>query len=189
MTTLLQLCVMWRLTGALVVLALVAGCGGSDKKSSTAPTAPPKSSSGTLPAIQGKGQAKEQAKKAAPAGERIATGTSYFFTTPSGKIGCGVFRAPTTLRCDTKYETSFSRSGHTCTEGDYGHAFEVGQSGAGKAICAGDTVLSATDSHTIPYGKTWLLGPYSCTARTTGLTCRNGAGHGFSLSKEKQTLF
>ena len=180
---------MRRLTAALAALALVAGCGGSDQKSSTAATPP--STTGSLPAIEGKERKRAaQAKpKAAPAGERIATGTSYFFATPSGKIGCGVFRDPTTLRCDTKYETSFSRSGHTCTEGDYGHAFEVGQSGAGKAICAVDTVLSATDTHTIPYGKTWLLGPFSCTSRTSGLTCRNGQGHGLSLSKEKQTLF
>ena len=181
---------MWRLIAALAALALVAGCGGSDKKQSTAST-PSKTSTGTLPSVASSGKTKRaRAKpKAAPAGERIATGTSYFFATPSGKIGCGVFRDPTTLRCDTKYETSFSRSGHTCTEGDYGHAFEVGESGAGKAICAGDTVLSATDTHTIPYGRTWLLGPFSCTSRTTGLTCRNGQGHGLSLSKEKQALF
>ena len=150
------------LLAALAALALVAGCGGSDKKSSSATGRT--RSTGTPPSIQGKGQKEAPAKpKPAPAGERIETGTSYFFVTPSGKIGCGVFRDPTTLRCDTKYETSFSRSGHTCTEGDYGHAFEVGESGAGKAICAGDTVLSATESHTIPYGKTWLLGPSSKT--------------------------
>jgi len=179
---------MWRLTAALATLVLIAGCGGSDEKSTPAATGPETTSTGTLPSIEGKGKKAEKAKPK-PAGERIATGTSYFFETPSGKIACGVFRDPTSLRCDTKYETSFSRSGHTCTEGDYGHAFEVAQSGAGKAICAGDTVASATESHTIPYGKTWLLGPFSCTARTSGLTCRNGEGHGFDLSVQRQRLF
>ena len=181
---------MWRLIAGLAALALLAGCGSDEKSDTTARPSPPTTSTGTLPAVQGKG-GKPEAGRSEPAakGDRIETGSSYFFVTPSGKIGCGVFRDPTTLRCDTKYETSFSRSGHTCQEGDYGHAFQVEESGAGKAICAGDTVLSATERHTIPYGRTWLLGPFTCSARTSGLTCRNAGGHGFSLSQEKQTLF
>ena len=182
---------MWRLIAGLAALVLVVGCGSDKKSDSAAGPTPGTTSTGTLPSIQGKGgeKGKPEANKKAPAGDRIATGTSYFFVTPSEKIGCGVFRDPTTLRCDTKYETSFSRSGHTCQEGDYGHAFQVSESGAGEAICAGDTVLSATEKHTIPYGKTWLLGPFSCTAEQSGLTCRNGGGHGFKLSVQSQKLF
>jgi Family of unknown function (DUF6636) len=179
---------MWRLVAVLAAaLLLMAGCGSdSDKKPSTA-AAPPTTSTGTLPSVQGKhGKKGQEAKRIAPAGDRIDTGASYFFMTPSKKIGCGFFRDPTTLRCDTNYETSFSRSGHKCTEGDYGHAFQVDASGAGKAICAGDTVMSATEQHTIPYGKTWRLGPFSCSAETSGLTCRSGGGHGFSLSVQSQ---
>jgi hypothetical protein len=182
---------MRRLATGLVALAVAVaavGCG-SDKKSDTAVSAP---STSTLPEVKGEPSTQEKTTpepKPAKTGERIATGTSFFFETPSGKIGCGVFRDPTSLRCDTKYETSFSRSGHTCTEGDYGHAFQVLPTGAGKAICAGDTVASATDSHTIPYGKTWLLGPFRCIAQMSGLTCRNGAGQGFALSVQSQRLF
>jgi uncharacterized protein DUF6636 len=182
---------MWRIAPCLAALVLVAGCGSDEKKSTTGAKAPT-SSTGTLPPVQGKASKKKNGgakPQAVRSGERIQTGTSFFFETPSGKVGCGVFLDPTSLRCDTMYETSFSRSGHTCTEGDYGHAFQVFPTGNGKAICAGDTVASATDSHTIPYGKTWLLGPFSCTARQSGLTCSNGQGHGFALSVESQRLF
>jgi hypothetical protein len=181
---------MWRLTAGLAALVFVAGCG-SDKKSDTAAKTPPTTTStGTLPPVQGKKSKKLTPKpKPAPSGETIQTGNFYFFTTPSGKIGCAVTNAPDTLRCDTKYETSFSRSGHKCSEGDYGHSFQVNPTGAGEAICAGDTVFGATNAHTIPYGKTWLLGPFSCNAQQSGLSCRNGAGHGFALSVQSQRLF
>jgi hypothetical protein len=179
---------MWRLAAGLATLVLVVGCG-SDKKSDTAAKAPPATSStGTLPSVNGKSSHKPKPKPAARRGDTIRVTDFLAFKTPSGKIGCATTKDPTTLRCDTKYETSFSRSGHKCTEGDYGHSFEVLPTGPGQAICAGDTVLSAANARTIPYGKTWLLGPFSCTAQQSGLTCRNGAGHGFALSVQSQRL-
>jgi hypothetical protein len=40
------------------------------------------------------------------------------------------------------------------------------------------------------YGKTKRVGPSTCTSRRTGLTChnRNGHGHGFTVSRERQTV-
>ena len=184
---------MWRLAAGLAALALVVGGCGSGKKSDTAAKAPPPTTStGALPPVQGKGT-----KKASPAkppkpprgGTAVKVVDFLAFQTPSAKIGCAVTKAPDTLRCDTRYATSFSRSGHKCTEGDYGHSFEVLPTGAGKAICAGDTVLGAANARTIPYGKTWRLGPFTCTAVPSGLTCQNGAGHGFALSVQSQRLF
>jgi hypothetical protein len=182
---------MWRLAAGLAALVLVAGCG-SDKKSDTAAKAPSTTSTGALPPVQGKASKKKPGAtpKAAPrSGHTVRVVDFLAFETPSGKVGCAVTKAPDTLRCDTRYDTSFSRTGHKCTDGDYGHSFEVLPSGAGKAICAGDTVLGANNAKTIPYGKTWLLGPFSCTAQPSGLTCRNGAGHGFALSVQSQRLF
>jgi hypothetical protein len=182
---------MRRLAAGLAALVLVAGCG-SDKKSDTAAKTPPSTTTGTLPEVQGKASKEKSSTpepKPARTGEPVEVVDFLAFKTPSGKVGCAVTKDPTTLRCDTRYETSFSRSGHKCTEGDYGHSFEVLPSGAGKAICAGDTVLSATDSRTIPYGKTWVLGPFRCIAKPSGLSCVNGAGHGFSLSVQSQRLF
>jgi hypothetical protein len=187
---------MLRLAAGLAALTVAVGACGSDEKSTTAAkTPPPTTSTGTLPEVKGRSSSKEKvaAGRADPepskTGDPVQVVDFLAFKTPSGKVGCAVTKDPTTLRCDTTYETSFSRSGHRCTEGDYGHSFEVLPTGAGKAICAGDTVLSATNAKTIPYGKTWLLGPFRCIARTTGLSCVNGANHGFSLSVESQRLF
>jgi hypothetical protein len=71
---------------------------------------------------------------------------------------------------------------------DYGQAFVLTRSGPAGAACAGDTVLLA-NARTIPYGKTWLLGPYSCTSRESGLSCRNPDGHGLALSLQAQKVF
>jgi uncharacterized protein DUF6636 len=182
---------MWRLAAGLAAVVLVVGCG-SDKKPDTAAKTPPSTTTSTLPEVAGKTSTEKKASpepKPARTGQAVEVVDFLAFKTPSGKIGCAVTKDPTTLRCDTKYETSFSRSGHKCTEGDYGHSFEVLPSGNGMAICAGDTVLSATNSRTIPYGKTWMLGPFRCIAKTSGLSCVNGAGHGFSLSVQSQRLF
>ena len=61
--------------------------------------------------------------------------------------------------------------------------------GRSRAICAGDTTLSATNAKTISYGRSWTIGPYNCASKTTALTCTNGAGHGWRLSREQQLLF
>ena len=41
---------------------------------------------------------------------------------------------------------------------------------------------------TLAYGKKWKHGGYTCTSRSTGLTCRRGS-HGFFLAREKQRFF
>lgn len=178
---------------ALVLVLVLPGCGSSGKKSSSASGTPTTTSAGgTLPPVQGKGVHRKPAVKPPkpPSGGTSVKVVDFLaFQTPSGKVGCAVTRAPDTLRCDTRYATSFSRSGHKCTEGDYGQSFEVLPGGAGKAICAGDTVLGAANAKTIPYGTTWRLGPFTCTAQQSGLTCQNGAGHGFALSVQSQRLF
>ena len=37
---------------------------------------------------------------------------------------------------------------------------------------------------TLPYGKTWHQGVFTCTSRANGLTCRNPTGHGLFISRE-----
>ena len=51
---------------------------------------------------------------------------------------------------------------------------------------------SANDprSKTLPYGTSRRFGPFTCTSRTTGLTCRaRRSGHGFFLSRASQRVF
>lgn len=171
----------------LVVLVVAAGCGsGSD--TTTVTTTVPEPPAGD-PSTTDTDGAETEPPPQAENGERIDIGESLFFHTPTGRIGCAVTKDPTTLRCDTAFQTRFSRSGHRCEFGDYGQAFELRRSGAARAICAGDTVLSANDARTIPYGKTWLLGPYTCISRKSGLSCRNPEGHGLALSLQAQKVF
>jgi len=46
-----------------------------------------------------------------------------------------------------------------------------------------------TEVPVLRYGRSWRRNSLSCISRRTGLTCRNRAGHGFTLSRERQQLF
>ena len=181
---------------ALVVLA---GCGSSSNDKTTAAgssTAATGSTQQTVPSIHS-GSPPPPSKKVtttkapppAPNGNVIQVKSYLAFKNPTGKIGCAYTKSPTTLRCDTAFPTRFSHMGHKCTGGIYGQAFEVSPSGKSRAVCAGDTVLSASSMRTIPYGHAWTIGPYACTSQTSSLTCTNGAGHGVRLSLKQQLLF
>ena len=173
---------MRRLAALLLLLALFAGCGDSGG-TTTVTTTETEPATGDTPGVT------EPEPPPRDEGERIDVGDFFAFETPSGRIGCAATTSPTTLRCDTAFPTSFSRSGRSCEFGDFGQAFLLRRSGAGKPICAGDTVLSASESRTIGYGETWLLGPYTCTSRKSGLSCRNDEGHGIALSVQSQRVF
>jgi hypothetical protein len=55
-------------------------------------------------------------------------------------------------------------------------------------MCHGDTVADPS-APVIPYGTQWRAYGFVCTSQTTGLTCVNSAGHGFSLSRAVQKVF
>ena len=168
---------------AIAVAVAVAGCGGSGGGTTTVTITE------TGPAPDTKGATEAEPPPQDETGERIDVGDFFAFGMPSKRIGCAAMTDPTTLRCDTAFPTRFSRSGRRCEFGDFGQAFLLRRSGAAKPICAGDTVVSAGQAHTIPYGKTWLLGPFKCTSRKSGLSCENGEGHGLALSLQAQKVF
>jgi hypothetical protein len=37
---------------------------------------------------------------------------------------------------------------------------------------------------TLAYGESWQRGPFTCTSRVTGVTCRNRTGHGLFISRQ-----
>ncbi|MFL5780892.1 MAG: DUF6636 domain-containing protein [Thermoleophilaceae bacterium] len=179
---------MRRLAAVLLLVPLLAGCGSGGDTTTVTTTAPEPPAADTTPAT-GTGANDRPPPARSETSERIDVGDSFFFQMPSKHIGCAVTANPTTLRCDTTFPTRFSRTGHTCEAGDYGQAFQISENGRARAICAGDTVLSAPGERTFPYGKTWLLGPFICMSRPNGLTCRSSDGHGFALSLQAQKLF
>jgi hypothetical protein len=186
---------MTRHVAALLVLVLaLTGCGSGSKKSAGGTSSQTGTGGQNVPPVQSKGGTPKGGKPSpkvpppAPNGDVIKAGNFFAFKSPTGQVGCAYTRDPTTLRCDTRFATRFTHRPPRC-EGDYGHSFEVSPHAHASAICAGDTVLSATGARTIPYGHSWTIGPYACTSQTASLTCTNDQGHGFRLSRSQQLLF
>jgi hypothetical protein len=116
---------------------------------------------------------------------------SVNFKTPSGNIFCGYFDydGPPVVRCDIRnYTPSLGPPPADC-DLDWGDAFEVTATGrSGEAVCHGDTVMSP-DARVLPYGKVFSAGGITCLSQTRGLTCENGKGHGFFLSRSRQRVY
>jgi hypothetical protein len=118
----------------------------------------------------------------------VAAGALTQFQTPSRNIGCigGSFEGRQFLRCDISRTTvPDPPRPRTCTE-DYGRAFEMSASGRPQRLCHGDTALGGP--RVLGYGRSLRIGPFNCTSRQAGLTCRNRAGHGWFMSVARITL-
>jgi uncharacterized protein DUF6636 len=114
-----------------------------------------------------------------------ATASLVHFRTPSGNIGCIGDR--TGIRCDIR---SMSVPPPTRPRGcdlDYGDAFTMSSRGRARLVCHGDTALGGRS--VLAYGRSRRIGPFLCVSRATGLTCRNRAGHGWFLSRERIRVF
>jgi hypothetical protein len=111
------------------------------------------------------------------------------FRMPSGNIGCA-YAPPfegraAALRCDI-LSGLVPEPTRACPVDWTG----LGINGRrrGHAVCAGDTVYEGS-APKLRYGRQWRKGPFRCTSRTTGLTCRNTAEHGFHLARENWRVF
>ena len=105
------------------------------------------------------------------------------FESPSGNLKCEGYRinGKYGLRCDVyKHSWKAPRQTKACDAGDYGSSLSM--SGYGRVVwpCVSDATERGPK---LAYGRTWRFGPFRCTSRLTGLTCRNGAHHGWFLSK------
>lgn len=114
------------------------------------------------------------------------------FQTPSRNIFCQVLRfdKPYSLRCDIlNLESPIPPRPRDCRDTDWGQAFEIAENGnSGHRICYTDTVFSET-LETLPYGAAFRTREFVCTSETSGVTCANTAGHGFIVSRRKQSVF
>ena len=114
-----------------------------------------------------------------------ATGVRADFQTPSRNIGCHVyrsqFRGGWTLECQLRSKVGKDRYGREGLFTPYvtrrGRAHRSYFSG----LVYGGKVLA--------YGRRYRRRGFVGRSRRTGLTCRNLAGHGFTLSRERQRLF
>jgi hypothetical protein len=118
------------------------------------------------------------------------------FRTPSNNIHCLIedWRADdgkpkSQLRCDMAQLSGPIPPKPADCEFDWGQAYAImGDGLAGQRLCYSDTVMNPAYL-VLPYGAAWQRGGYTCKSETSGLTCVNGLGHGFALSKQTQRLF
>jgi hypothetical protein len=109
--------------------------------------------------------------------------------TPSGNIGC--IAAGGVLRCDVRVSRAPVPPRPASCEFDWGNAFEMTPRGRARRLCASDTALPGrgTGHRVLAYGRSRRIGPFRCASARVGLTCRNRAGHGWFLSRERIRLF
>jgi hypothetical protein len=118
----------------------------------------------------------------------LADARVEFFRTPSGNIGCIYNSSPQSLRCDIRTGLKPRPTRPASCDLDWGDSVSLGRTGRTKLVCHGDTVFGS-DGRVMRYGTTWKRGPFTCTSRTIGLTCRNAAAHGFFLSRQRWRRF
>ncbi len=113
-----------------------------------------------------------------------------FFHSPSGNINCMLMSGEDAsgVRCDMLEFTPSFRNRPADCDLDWGDAFEVGVIGRGTLSSHGDTVIDP-GSMELGYGASATLGEFTCLSEETGVTCTNGRGHGFAISKVSQKLF
>lgn len=104
--------------------------------------------------------------------------TTTRFETPSGNILCESF--PTSLVCVIDYVLVPEPSHDFCPVDWIGVFIQVGDY-AGPA-CSGDPGISREPAEELAYEQTWALNGVTCLSESTGLTCRDDSGNGFTLA-------
>jgi hypothetical protein len=187
---------------AAALLLMLGGCGSGTKTvivtqpttstaaSVTTPLLSTSSASGTTTASSAASTSSAATTSSATstaAGTTVELGT---FRSPSSNIGCDVIN--TLARCDISHR-DWSPPPHPAScpqEVDFGQGLEVGASGPGQFVCAGDTALDP-QAPALPYGDAAGVGAFICSSSaTTGITCVNhNTGHGFDIAIQGYRLF
>ncbi|MDQ6746454.1 MAG: hypothetical protein M3Z27_10635 [Actinomycetota bacterium] len=163
-------------------LGLLGGCGSS--RTVTIETTTTSRTATSVPS-QSSGPART------PAGAPIATAPPVHlatFRSPSGNLGCQLIGG--SARCDIR-RRSWSpppRPASCPSQVDFGQGLEI-SSGQSRIVCAGDTALNAS-APPLPYGRDTDSVGFSCSSRTTGITCTSSTTrHGFFISAQSYRLF
>ena len=113
------------------------------------------------------------------------------FQSPSGNIICGDIDGSSELTCylHEKDNRKPARPKPKDCDVEWGNMFSVGVRGHASLDCYIDYPFDTENVQTLPYGSTIKGKGWQCTSQKTGMTCKNSQGHGFTLSRKKQTLF
>ncbi|QQA41382.1 DUF6636 domain-containing protein [Pelagovum pacificum] len=113
----------------------------------------------------------------------------YYFRAPSGNIVCAMTGGGyNSARCDIFELSPTYRTRPADCDLEWGSSFEVTSASSGYVLCAGDTV-NMGGSPVLPYGQTVTLGAITCYSETTGMSCVNSLGHGFTVARAQQRVF
>ena len=122
------------------------------------------------------------------------TAASVYFRGHGGNVVCGAFSvsgAPTLLECGTVGQlipAPPQPTAKSCGGLDFaGNRIRLAASGGPFGFCSGDAgVLARVDSAPrLGYGTTRHVGPFGCTSSVAWLTCTNGSGRGFAISRTR----
>lgn len=137
------------------------------------------------------------------------------FVTPTGNITCvmDAERGRTSTRCDiSNSRWRLPRKPVSC-DVDWGQGLELGR--RASMVCAGDTTFGTAvlpgeytgwfrskrdvvvrykrgwgdPSAGLRYGYALKVGDTTCRSAAAGVTCKNTAGHGFTMSRSAYRLF
>jgi hypothetical protein len=112
------------------------------------------------------------------------------FQSPSGNIRCLVSQDGLVgVRCDLEVDRqSYTDRPATC-EGEWGTSFVVLRSGSGLLNCALEEIDAQEPLLVLPYGGTLELDGITCLSESTGMTCTNDEGGGFTVRRAEQRVF
>ena len=112
------------------------------------------------------------------------------FHSPTGNIRCyynphGLTSRGFTpvVRCGLDHADYSTQLQRRCSAGDW-HGFTLTPSGRPLLYCPGGASGDRVAYTDLVYGTSWQRGPFTCTSRTTGVTCRNRTGHGLFVSRQ-----
>ena len=127
---------------------------------------------------------------AAAASSAGAGGVLPGFSSPSGNIKCyynpqglGSAGFMPVLKCSLDHADYAAKLQRRCESGDW-HGFTITPKRKPTIFCPSGASGDKPAYRTLAYGRSRQLGPFTCTSRVTGVTCRSRTGHGLFVSRQ-----
>lgn len=114
--------------------------------------------------------------------------TSYAdFSSPSGNIVCGASGNGVLCHIGEADNLKPLRPIPKDCPTDWENWFYIGRSGSANHVCKGDWDFG--NPTPLNFGSSTTINGITCTSQSTGMTCKNKQGHGFSVGKQNQKFF
>ena len=108
------------------------------------------------------------------------------FRTSNGNVGCALNGV--SVRCDIGVRVWATPPEPSSCQFAWGQGLVVGPSGDAHFVCAADSVLDP-NGYVVPNGIDDVVGSVTCQVRSFGVTCFDGEGRGFFISRTGYATF